>query len=147
MYSKRVEQAVRHFQDGFNCSQAVLASFAAEMGLDECLALRLATPFGGGMGRRGEVCGAVSGALMVLGLQAGTSDPQGKAAKEAAYQLAERFHQRFEARHDSILCRELVGCDIRSPQGLALARAEGRFESRCPHFVQSAAEILEELLP
>ncbi len=146
MNQESIEKAVHSFKEGFNCSQSVLASYAPHFGMPIDLALRMATPFGGGMGRRGEVCGAVSGALMVLGLKAGATEPQDKPAKEEAYALAEEFHRRFETRHGTILCRELLGCDLHSPEGLALARSEGRFKSRCPNFVRDAVEILEEML-
>jgi C_GCAxxG_C_C family probable redox protein len=146
MNQNSVEKAAQLFKVGYNCSQSVLAAHANELGLPEDLALRLATPFGGGMGRRGEVCGAVSGALMVLGLKAGNTDPQDKTAKERAYALACEFQERFQARHGAILCRELLGYDIGSPEALALARAEGRFTKRCPNFVRDAAAILDEML-
>jgi C_GCAxxG_C_C family probable redox protein len=144
MNKKELAQA--HFQRGFNCSQSVLAAFNTDFGLDQDLALRLAGGFGGGMGRRGETCGAVSGALMVLGLKYGAVDPQDKDGKESAYQQVRAFMERFAARHGALHCNDLLGVDIDTPDGLALARAEDRFKQRCPKFVGDAAEILEEFL-
>jgi C_GCAxxG_C_C family probable redox protein len=144
MNKKELAQA--HFQRGFNCSQSVLAAFSADFGLEQEIALRVAGGFGGGMGRRGETCGAVSGALMALGLKYASLDPQDKAAKEGVYQQVRLFMERFAARNGSVRCNDLLGVDISTPAGLELARAEGRFGQRCPNFVGVAAEILEELL-
>jgi C_GCAxxG_C_C family probable redox protein len=146
MTSKRVASAVGYFSDSYNCSQSVLLSYARDLGLTAAQASRLAAPFGGGMGRRGEVCGAVSGALMVLGLSKGNSDPQNKAAKEVTYRMAAEIHRSFEARHGTILCRQLLNKDISTLEGLNAAKEEGLFINRCPLFVQDAIVILEELL-
>ena len=144
MNKKELAQA--YFQRGFNCSQSVLTAYSADFGLDQDLALRVAGGFGGGIGRRGETCGAVSGALMVLGLKYGAVDPQDKDGKEIAYQQARDFMQRFEALHGTVRCNDLLGVNIGTPDGLALARAENRFKQRCPMFVGDAAEILEDFL-
>lgn len=135
--------ATAHFAQGFNCAQAVLAAFAPALGLDETTALRIASPLGGGIARRGQVCGAVTGALMALGLARGASTPEGK---EKTYRLAGEFLRRFEERHATLLCHDLIGCDMSTPQGLLQARQSGVFQSLCPRFVQSAAEIVREML-
>jgi C_GCAxxG_C_C family probable redox protein len=144
MNKKELAQA--HFDRGFNCSQSVLAAFSTDFNMDQELALRLAGGFGGGMGRKGEICGAVSGALMVLGLKYGAVDPQDKAAKERAYQQVSAFMERFAARNGALRCNDLLGVDIDTAEGLAQARAEGRFKQRCPNYVGDAAELLEEFL-
>jgi C_GCAxxG_C_C family probable redox protein len=144
MNKKELAQA--NFQLGFNCSQSVLAAFSENFGLEKKLALRVAGGFGGGMGRRGDTCGAVSGALMVLGLKYGAIDPQDKDAKENAYQQVKAFMKRFEALHGTVRCNDLLDADIGTADGLALARSENRFKQRCPQFVGDAAEILEEFL-
>jgi len=138
-----VDTAAARLDQGFNCAQSVLAAFAAQLGLDESRALKLASPFGGGVSRRGEVCGAVSGALMVLGLAQGADTPAGK---ESAYLLGQDFLQRFEARHGTILCRKLIDCDISTPEGLQQARSRGVFKALCPRFVRNATEIAQALL-
>jgi len=138
-----VDTAAARLDQGFNCAQSVLAAFAAQLGLDESRALKLASPFGGGVSRRGEVCGAVTGALMVLGLAQGADTPAGK---ERAYLLGQDFLQRFEVRHGTLLCRKLIHCDISTPEGLQQARSRGVFTTLCPLFVRNATEIAQALL-
>jgi C_GCAxxG_C_C family probable redox protein len=142
----RIERAVSLFSEGFNCAQAVLAAFGPDLGLERELALKLAGAFGGGMGRMGETCGAVTGGLMALGLKFGPTRAGDEAAKERAYGLACRFFKEFEARNGSVLCRELLGCDLSAPEGRERAKEAGLHSSRCPGFVRAAAEILERLL-
>jgi C_GCAxxG_C_C family probable redox protein len=136
----RVEQAVSCFKTGLNCSQSILSTYAEDFGLDRRIALKLAAGFGGGMGRLGGTCGAVTGAFMVLGLKPGLVEADYQQAKAAAYERVREFAKRFEARCGTTVCRELIQCDIGTPEGLATAR------TACPRFVQSAAEILEEML-
>jgi C_GCAxxG_C_C family probable redox protein len=137
------EIARHYFQENFNCAQAVLAAFAPELGLSETQALKLASPFGGGVARRGLVCGAVSGALMALGLAGGAATP---AEKEAAYRMSQEFLQRFETRHASLLCRDLLGYDLATPEGNQAARQAGVFNSLCPRFVGDAAQLVQDML-
>jgi C_GCAxxG_C_C family probable redox protein len=141
----RVEMALSRFAAGFNCAQAILSVYAKQFGLDEALALKIAAGFGGGMGLA-ETCGAVTGAMMVLGLKYGATSADDPASKEPAYQQVRQFASRFQARNASLLCRELLGCDISSAQGLELARQQNLFSTTCPKFVRAAAEILEEML-
>lgn len=135
--------AEERFAQGFNCAQAVLSAFADHYGLDVTTALKLASPFGGGVARRGQVCGAVTGALLALALARGASVPEGK---EQVYLLAQEFLQKFEARHQAILCRDLLGYDISQPEEHQQAREAGIFKSQCPLFVRDAADILQKML-
>jgi C_GCAxxG_C_C family probable redox protein len=137
------EIAVARFHQDFNCSQSVFVAFAPQLGLDESQALKLASPFGGGVARRAQTCGAVTGALMALGLARGADTPAGK---EDAYRLGQEFLQRFESLHATILCRELLGCDISTPEGRQKAREQGAFTALCPLFVRDAAEIAGAML-
>jgi len=137
------DMAVDRFDHGFNCAQSVLVAFAVQLELDESQMLKLASPFGGGLSRRGEVCGAVTGALMALGLAQGSDTPAGK---EITYQLGQNFLQRFEARHGTILCRELIDCDIITPEAQQKAKSRGVFTTLCPLFVRNATEIAQTLL-
>ncbi len=114
-----VQTATDRFAQGFNCSQAVFSAFASQLGLSNETALKLSSPFGAGMARQGQVCGALAGALMVLGLRHGNVDPEGK---ENTYQIAEEFIRKFKERHGAILCRELIGYDISTSAGLQAAR-------------------------
>ncbi len=139
----KIDQAAAYFDRSFNCSQSVFAAFAAQAGLDEKTALRLASPFGGGFARQGEVCGAVTGALLALGLARGAEVPAGKGT---IYPLCQEFLHRFQAAHGSLLCRELIGCDIGTPEGYQAATDKGVFKSVCPLLVRDAVEIADSLL-
>jgi len=141
-----VEIAMASFKEGLSCSQAVLAAFAPGLGLDRLTALRVAAAFGGGMARMGQTCGAVSGALMVIGLRHGHVVAEDQAAKERTYALVREFVDQFRARNTSLLCRELLGCDVGTPEGMQLVREKGLTTSICPGLVRDAAEILEQLM-
>lgn len=141
-----VEGAVSCFREGFSCSQAVFSAFAPDLGLERDLALRVAGAFGGGIARMGETCGAVTGALMAIGLKHGQVSPEDKPAKDATYALSRAFTEQFAAENGALRCRELLGCDIGTVEGMQIARDKDLFVSRCPKLVGSAAEIAERLL-
>lgn len=138
-------QAVESFTDGYLCSQSVLGAFCEELGLDKETALKLSLGFGGGFARCGETCGAVTGALMVIGLKEGTALKGDTAQKEATYKTVREFIERFKNDHGSILCRELLQCDISTPSGHTRAREEKLFDTVCPGLVGRAVSILEAL--
>jgi C_GCAxxG_C_C family probable redox protein len=141
-----VEHARSRFEQGFSCSQSVLSAYGPQLGLDAELALRVSGAFGGGMARMGRTCGAVTGALMVIGLQRGNTKADDDEAKDACYNLAMEFVDRFEARHGSITCQELLGYGISTPEGRALANEKGLFDTLCPKLVRDAAEIVGQIL-
>ena len=141
----RVEQAVERFKDGFNCSQAVFGSYGEQFGVDCESAFRVATGFGGGM-HIDSVCGAVTGAFMVLGLKYGNVTAEDKESKAKTYEKVMEYTKRFIARNGSVVCKELLGCDISRPDGMKKAQDDGLFDSICPQMVRDAAEILEEML-
>ena len=141
-----IEQAVSSFQGGFSCSQAVFAAYAVEMGVDRETALKVSQAFGGGMGNMGETCGAVTGAFMVIGLKYGRTCVDDVEAKRKTYELVREFVGKFKQRNGTILCRELLGCDIGTPRGKRYAEEKGLTTTICPNFVKDAAEILEEIL-
>jgi C_GCAxxG_C_C family probable redox protein len=142
----RVEQAVERFKEGFNCSQAVLSSYSEQLGLDCQKAFKIATGFGGGMGRMGQTCGAVTGAFMVLGLKYGNTTAEDKKSKAKTYEKIVEYANKFKTRNSSVVCKELLGCDISRPEGMKKAQEDGLFVSVCPKMVQDAAEILEDML-
>ncbi len=125
--SDPVQRATQLFQQGYNCSQSVLTAFAPDLGLPEEIALKIASPFGGGIARSGDLCGVVSGAIMVLGLRYGFTTPGDSPEKELAYQQVQAYLATFQERHGCLLCSELQ-------------KAEN-----CPGLVASSAEILAEL--
>ena len=134
------EKAVQYYQNGYLCSQSVLAAYAEEYGLTEELALKLGTCLGAGM-RKGEVCGACTGALMVLGLM--HDDPKNR---KTAYENTKQFLNDFRDVNGSYLCNDLLGCDVRTPEGVQYARDHHLFTEFCPKMVASAVEILEKIM-
>jgi C_GCAxxG_C_C family probable redox protein len=143
MQMNRIEAALSRLAEGFNCSQAVFSSYAA--GIDEETALKIASGFGGGMGRMAGTCGAVTGAFMVLGLRFGNTSPD-REAKEGVYEKVREFADRFKARNGSLLCRDLLSCDVSTPEGYDAAKESSLFTTKCPKYLRDAAEILEEIL-
>jgi C_GCAxxG_C_C family probable redox protein len=139
-----VQIAIQRFAQGLNCSQAVFSAFAVRGGLSEEVASRIASPFGGGVARQGQVCGALTGALMALGLARDSDSPE---RKEEAYRIAEGFVTRFQERAGAILCRELIGYDISTQEGLQAARENQAFARVCPRLVEEAARLMMEHLP
>jgi C_GCAxxG_C_C family probable redox protein len=124
----------------------VLSSFGEELGLERELALRVAGAFGGGMARMGETCGAVTGALMAIGLKYGMTQAKDEAAREKTYKLAQEFAKRFKDRHNSLVCRELLGYDLSTSEGRKAAHDKGLFTTLCPQLVRDAVEILDQML-
>lgn len=145
--SKRVERATELFSpDKCSCSQAIAVTFADAVGLEEPTAMGVARGFGGGIAAHGLTCGAVTGAIMVLGVHAARIAKDEKSAKTKAYELAHRFTDRFQARHQTLECKSLIGLDLSTEAGRKL-NADMKVTRRlCPDFVRSSAEILEELL-
>lgn len=144
--SEKVEAAVACFREGFSCSQAILSTYGVDFGLPRETALRAAAALGAGMGRLGEVCGAVSGALIVIGLKHGHTTAADKETKEKNYLLVREFAERFRSLNGALGCRELLGCDLTTAEGMETARQKGLFTERCPRFVRDAALVLEEVL-
>lgn len=143
--SAKSEEAAGRFKKGFNCSQAVVGCFSEQFGLDCDKASKVATGFGGGM-RMGGTCGAVTGAFMVLGLKYGNSTAKDKEGKVKTYKKIKEYTKRFKTRNNSVTCRELLGCDISTPEGMKQAQDKGLFSSICPKMLQDSVEILEEML-
>ncbi len=147
MTTTKKETAQALFKEGFSCSQAVLAAFAADSGLGRELALKISQPFGGGIARLADWCGAVTGALMVIGLRHGRTRAEDVAARDTTYALVQEFVRRFKARRDALRCRDLLGCDIGTPAGAQEAADRGLHDNFCPGLIADAVEILEDLSP
>jgi C_GCAxxG_C_C family probable redox protein len=140
------DNALATFKSRFNCSQAVLSAFCDELGFDRPTALKIAAGFGGGIGRSGETCGAVTGAIMVIGLKKGMSSPDPLQANEITYALSAEFLKRFRELRGSTLCRDLLGCDISNNKALMEAREKRLFQTVCPGLVQDAIRIVGSML-
>jgi C_GCAxxG_C_C family probable redox protein len=139
----KIETAVARFETGCSCSQAIFSTYAEGFGLDRQTAMKVSAGFGGGMGRLAQTCGVVTGAFMILGLKCGGED---KDSREMAYQMVREFARRFEARHGSLLCKDLLGCDIGTPEGLQIVKEKNLRSAVCTELVRDAAEVLEEML-
>lgn len=139
------ELALKLFGEKFHCSQAVLAAFAPELGLTEDQALRLGACFGTGM-RRGEVCGACTGTLMVLGMKYGQCDAADLDSRMRTNAVTDGFLARFAEVNGSYLCNDLLDCDVRTPQGVQHALDNRLFVDFCPKMVESAVKITEEII-
>lgn len=107
--------------------------------------MKLANPFGGGLGKSGGTCGAVTGALMVIGLKYGTSDASDGKANAKVYEIGRKFLQEFRARNSTIICRDLLGFDVYTREKLISDEERAIFDL-CPKYIQDAAEILDELI-
>lgn len=141
-----VDNAVQCFSNGFNCSQAILSAYCEQLGLDKETALKIACPFGAGMGRMSETCGAVSGAFMLIGLKYGKYLPEDNEAKEKSYALVKEFTEKFNSIHGSINCRDLLKYDMKNPEDLQAIKEKGLWDKVCPMFIRDTAHIIEELL-
>lgn len=134
------------FRQGFSCSQAVLAAWADAGGLDAERALKLGEGLSAGICGLGRTCGAVSGAVLAIGLLHGRTRADDQAARDATALRVRRLAAEFERRHGSLECRALLGCDIDTPEKRQAARDGGLFQRVCPPLVRSAAELLERVL-
>jgi C_GCAxxG_C_C family probable redox protein len=144
---KKSEKAVDYFRSKFNCSQAVLTVFGPEYGLSENDSLKIACAFGGGMGRQQHTCGAVTGALMVLGLKYGKalSDPEEK--KQLTYSKTREFFDEFNKLNGTTNCRELLdNLDMTDPEDHKKIMELKLFDINCEKYVSDAVIITEKLL-
>ncbi|MGD0786114.1 MAG: C-GCAxxG-C-C family protein [Sedimentisphaerales bacterium] len=139
------EKAVEAFKGGLSCSMAVFGEYCERFGLDKKQAYKISSGFGGGM-HLDQTCGAVTGAIMAIGLKYGRTRADDIDAKMKTIQKVNEFAKRFKHRHGSIGCTELIGCNISTPEGFAEAKKNDFFKQKCTKYVQSAAEILEEML-
>ena len=140
------EISVGIFNRGFNCAQAVLGSHCEEFGLPEKTAKKISCGFGAGMGYIGGICGAVSGALMLIGLKYGKHTESDNEAKEKTYNLVKKYTDSFKKEFGSIYCTELVKYDLSKEEELLKARESGVFKELCPIFVKRSVELAEEIL-
>jgi C_GCAxxG_C_C family probable redox protein len=140
-----VEEALKYFKEQFHCSQAVFAAFSEEYGISKQHALKIGGCFGSGM-RKGEVCGACTGALMVLGLKYGKSDVDDMESKLKSDEVCDTFLDEFKKENGSYICNDLLQCDISTQEGIQYALDNNLFTEFCPKMVESAVLITEKIL-
>jgi len=141
----KVDSAIEIFGKGFNCSQAVFGSHCEDLGLPVETARKIACAFGGGMGLSGGTCGAVTGALMLIGLKYGKYLETDNEAKDKTYKLRNRFMELFTKEMGSVDCTKLLKYDLSKPDEYQKAREAGLFKTLCPQFVKKAVELFEEI--
>jgi C_GCAxxG_C_C family probable redox protein len=145
--STKIEVAMAKFLAGYNCAQSILYAYGPELGLDGETALKVATGLGAGMGRRGEVCGALTGGILVLGLKYGRGGQQDRSATEETYQKTLELMAWFEQRHGSCFCRVLLdGCDLRTAEGQQYFKEHDLLHKTCVGCVQSVVETLAGIM-
>lgn len=143
----RREMAMANFIKGYNCSQSIVLAFADMLPIDESMISKLASSFGGGMGRLREVCGSVSGMFMVAGLLYGYDGPETGQVKADHYARIQELARRFEEKHGTIVCREMLGLSVRHDVPVPEARTAEYYKKRpCAEIIGDAAEILEQYI-
>jgi len=145
--SVKQRQAVELFKNDYNCSQSVFSVFSEEMGIKKDLALKLSSPFGAGIAYMQETCGAVSGALMAIGLKYGKGENGTNEDKAFAYDLSHHFMAEFKKKHNTICCHELLnGLNMSTPEGMAKIMELDYFRIRCARYVMDAVKITEKII-
>lgn len=141
----KADDAAQCFADGFNCAQAVLSSFSEDLGLPREMAYKVAGAFGSGMGQLGETCGAVTGALMLLGLKYGKCKATDTVSKDRTYAFVKAYTDSFTKKFGSIKCRDLIGFDLSDGTQLQEARNSGVFQKMCPGYITHSVELIEDI--
>lgn len=141
-----VEKVLLSLKEGISCSQAIPFTYGPELDLDPETALRISSALGGGIARSGNICGAVSSAILVISLKHGHTKAEDTQAKEKTYSLVNKFINSFKDMNGSIKCSDLIGFDISTAEGIALAREKNIFLTVCPQYIENAARLMEKVL-
>jgi C_GCAxxG_C_C family probable redox protein len=145
--SSRRDEAAKKILSGFNCAQSVFYVFSDYLDFDKNIAVKIASGFGAGMGRKEEVCGAVSGGILVLGTKYGRGENDDRSSTEITYAKTRELIDRFVARHGTIICRKLIdGCELTTEEGQRQFKQNDLLNKRCKLCVESVVEILNEML-
>lgn len=144
--SSDVQVAQEKFLTGYNCAQAVLYAACDQLHVDKDIALKMACGFGAGMGREQEVCGAVSGGILAIGLKHGRGEGETRSKTDDTYARVRAFMDAFRDRHGSVVCRELLGCDLRTPEGQRYFKDNDLIRQTCARCVQTATELMRSHL-
>jgi C_GCAxxG_C_C family probable redox protein len=144
--NSKTDAALEIFNKGYSCSQAVLVSHCGDFGLKEELGLKVSGAFGGGMGHIGETCGAVTGALMLIGLKYGKYKDEDTESKDKTYEIVKAFTDEFKRKFGSIKCKDLIDYDISIKEELIKARESGVFKSKCPVLIKESIELVEKYI-
>ena len=142
----KATSATEYFKKGFNCAQAVFATYCEEYGIDIETGMKITSPFAYGISRTDNVCGAVTGAIMVIGLKYGNSLPDDNEAKEKTYELTKEFIGRFKEMYGSVKCSDLIMFNISTEKGYQFAKEHKVIETICPGYVEDAVKLLEDII-
>ncbi len=142
---ERSEQAKELFLTGYNCAQAVVLSFADDLKFSKELAQKMAAGFGGGMGKQQKTCGAITGAIMVLGILKGEKVNNNDELKSQAYGSVNELTREFVAEYHTTKCKDLIRCDLNTPEGSEKFKAENLMETVCAGCVQKSVQIVESI--
>jgi len=141
------EIAVEKFREGFNCAQTVVYSFCDDLQFEKNTALKIACGFGAGMGRKEEVCGAVSGGIIVLGTKYGRGEQDERSATELTYAKTRELMNHFAKKHGTFICRKLLnGCELTTEEGQKQFKENDLLNRICKPCVRSVVEILEDIM-
>ena len=139
------DKAIQSFRGGLNCAQAVVTSFSENLNFDKNMAEIISCGFGGGMGRLGETCGAVTGSYMALGIF-NQKFPDNASRKEATYALIQEFSKKFKQIYGTTDCKTLIRCDLKTEEGHKYAKENNLFETVCEKCIKDSIEILNQLI-
>ena len=141
------EIAAQKMAEGYNCAQAIFYAHCEDLQFEKDLALKIASGLGAGMGRKGEVCGAVSGGIIVLGFKYGSAEKNNDSAKEITYAKTRELIDLFQKRHSTIICRDLLkGCDLMTKQGQTRFKENDLLNRTCKPCVESVVQILDKIM-
>ncbi len=146
MGTPQEHSAVTRFKSGLNCAQSVFAEFAVELGLTEEQAYKLASGFGGGLSHTNNICGAVTGGVLAIGLKYGASRGSDRYSKALTYRVIQRFMKEFTEAHGSLLCTSLLGYDLSDEEQFLAAIAAAAPICTCPKFLVAAVELVRKAL-
>lgn len=143
----RREKAMANFKKGYNCSQSIILAYQDMIPIDKSILSKMASSFGGGMGRLREVCGSVSGMFLIAGILYGYDEPETGQVKAEHYARIQELARRFEEKHGSIICREMLGLNVKNDVPVPEARTSEYYKKRpCAEIIGDAAEILEQYI-
>lgn len=142
----KVEKAVNYFKNGHLCSQSVFVSFCEELGFDKETGFKISKFLGNGYLYRADICGAISGALMIYSLKFSSGEKIDELSDEISYQLSKDHMEAFKKANGSCICKELLENDLSTFEGLEKIREKGYFETKCPLFIEESAKLLYQAL-
>ena len=145
-YKKTGEKAVAYFNEGFNCAESTLLALADFLEIECKYFPKVAGGFGGGIGKHGEICGALSGAIMALGIVFGREEARDREGKDNMYNKTDRFIQKVKKEFGYTRCRDLTGCDMLTPEGQKRMKEQNIHDKICSKLVAFGVEEASKLM-